>query len=69
MHYTTALGNNFPGFVCWGVLILSKFQNQFCACAEQPGQKCESRSLFNTNMPAVLWVGDYILVRVTDTMF
>ena len=67
--YTTALRDNFPGFACWGYLILSKFQNKFCACSEQPGKKRESGSLFSTNMPALLLFGDYIIFRGTDTMF
>ena len=68
-YYTTGLRNNLPEFACWGDLILRKFQNQFCACSAQPGQKCESGLMFNTKMPAVLRVRDYILARVTDTMF
>ena len=48
---------------------MSEFKNQFCACSAQPEKKCESGSLFNTKMPAALQVREYILVRVTDTMF
>ena len=48
---------------------MSEFQNQFCACPEQPVNKSELGLLFRTNMPAALRVGDYILVRRTDTMF
>ena len=61
---TTAVRDDFPGFACWGDLILSKFQNQFCACSAQPGQKFELVSLFNTKIPAVLQVGDCILVTM-----
>ena len=43
--------------------------NQFCACSAQPGQKCESGSLFSTKMPAALLAGDCILARDVDTMF
>ena len=42
VHYyrdTTALRNNFPGFACWGDLILSQFKNQFFPCLVKPGQK------------------------------
>ena len=30
MYYNTVLRDNFPGLACWGYLILSEFQNQFC---------------------------------------
>ena len=36
--YTTAFRNNFTRFACWGDLIFSKFQNQFCTCSAQPGK-------------------------------
>ena len=55
--YTTVLCDNFPRFACWGDLILSEFQNQFCACLAQPGKKCESGSIFNIKMPVSLQVG------------
>ena len=61
---TTALRDNFPGFACWGDFILIKFQNKFCACSAQPVKKYESGSLFNTKMPAVLCVGDCIIVTI-----
>ena len=61
--------NNFPGFAFWGDLILRNFQNQFFAYSAQPGQKCKSGSLFNAKIPAVLWLGEYILGRSKDTMF
>ena len=60
---------NFPGFACWGDLILSEYQNQFCACSAQPRQKCELGSLFNTQTPAALRVRDCALVGDTYTMF
>ena len=62
LHYTTTFHDNFPGFDFWGDLILSKFQNQFCACSEEPGKKSESGILFNTNMPAALRVIDCIIL-------
>ena len=34
--HTTVFRHNFPGFACSGDLILSDFQNQFCACSAQP---------------------------------
>ena len=34
---TTSLRDNFPGFACWGDLILNEFQNQFCSCSAQIG--------------------------------
>ena len=37
-----ALRDSFSGFACWGDLVLSGFQNQFCACSSQPGQRYES---------------------------
>ena len=60
LQYTIvgASHDNFPRFACWGGLILSEFQNHICACSTQQGQKFESVSLFNTKMPAALWVGD-----------
>ena len=35
---TTEFRDNFPGFACWGALILRKLQSQFCACSAQPGK-------------------------------
>ena len=64
--YTTALCDNFSGFSCWGDLILSKFQNQFCAYSSQPGQKCKSGLLLNTKMTAPLRIRDCVLVIGTD---
>ena len=64
--YTDASRDNFTVFSCWGDLILSKFQNQFCTCSAQPGQKCESVSILNTKIPAPLRVGDFVIVRGTD---
>ena len=49
-----AFQNNFYGFACRGDLILSEFQNQFCALSAKPRQKCKSLSLFNIQMPASL---------------
>ena len=54
-----------PGLISWGKLILSGFQNQFCACSAQPGPKIESGFLFNTNMPEPLWVGECFILMVT----
>ena len=68
-YTTTVLRDNIPGFPCWGYFILSKFQNQFCACSAHPGETIESGSLFNTKMPAALRFVDYIIVRGADTMF
>ena len=65
----TALRNNFPGFACWGDLILSEFQNQSCACSAQSGQKCESGSLFNTKIPVALRMLYYIIMRGTYNIF
>ena len=62
IHNTTALRDNFPRFACWGDLVFSKFQNPFRAWSAQPGQKCESWSMFNTKMSAVLWFRDCIIV-------
>ena len=60
--FTTTLLDNLLWFACWGDLILSEFQNQFCACSAQPGQKCEPGLMFNTKMPALLQVRDCVLV-------
>ena len=62
MLTNNALRDNFTGFACWGDLILREFQNQFCACSSQQEQKFKSRSMFDTKMPAALWVEDCILV-------
>ena len=35
---TTEFRDNFPGFACWGALILRKLQSLFCACSAQPGK-------------------------------
>ena len=67
--YTNAFRNNFPGFACWGDLILSEFQNQFCACSAQPGKKCESGSLFDTKMPALLRAGYFVIAGGTDKSY
>ena len=67
--HTTEFRNNFPRFDFWGDFILNEFQNQFYACSAQPGQKHELGSLFNTNMPAALRVGDCVLVRDRDNMY
>ena len=69
IYYTTALHDNFPEFACWRVLILSKFQNQFCACSAQLGQKFGLGSLFNTKMPAPLRIGAFVIVRGTDKVY
>ena len=68
-NYNTAFRDNFPRFACWGDLILIEFKNQFCAFSAQPGQKYKSGLLFNTNIPEVLQVGYYILVRGIYNMF
>ena len=52
--HTTASHDNFSWFSCWGDLILSRFQNQFCTCSAHLGKKRESGSLFNAKMPAAL---------------
>ena len=65
--HTTVLGDNFPGFACWGNLILSEFQNNFYACSAQPGKKRESGSLFNTKMPESLLVR-YCIIFMTITI-
>ena len=62
---TTVLCNSFPMIACWGDLILSEFQNQFCTCSSQPGQKLESGLLFNSKMPTPFRVRDYVLLRGT----
>ena len=62
---TTVLCNSFPMIACWGDLILSEFQNQFCTCSSHPGQKLESRLLLNTKITAPLKVGDCVLVKGT----
>ena len=67
--HTTALRDNFSGFACLRNLILSEFQYQFCACSAQPEQKYTSESLFDTNMPAALRVGDCILVVAIKIKF
>ena len=67
MLTNNALRDNFTGFACWGDLILREFQNQFCACSAQPGQKCEPGSLFNTEMPASLRV-KYCVILMTITI-
>ena len=68
-HILGAFCDNFPGFACWGGLILSGFQNQFCACSVQPVKKYESGLLFNTNMPEPLQFGYYVIVRGTDKCY
>ena len=55
--HTTALHDNFPGFSCWGDLIFSKFQNQFCACWAQLGKEYELGLLFNIKISVLLQVG------------
>ena len=67
--YNTTFCDNFFGFACWRHLILSKFQNQSCTFSSQPGQKCESATLFNTNMHLFLWLGDCIIVTSTDKSY
>ena len=58
-----------PGFLCWGDLVFSEFQNQFCAWSAQSGQKFEPGSLFNAKMLALLPVGDFVKVRGTDKFY
>ena len=48
---------------------MKKFQNHFCACSAQPGQKFTSGSLFNTNMPAPLQIGNCGVVRDTYKVY
>ena len=66
--HTTALHNNLTAFFCWVDLILSEFQNHFCACSPQPGQDLKSEPLFGTSMPAAMWFKDCVIVRDIDTM-
>ena len=47
-------------------MILSEFQNKFCAYSEQPEQKREPGLMFNTKIPEPLRVGDCVLVMGTD---
>ena len=55
-HIRGEFHDDFTGFAFWGDLILRKFQNQFCNFSAQPGKKCESGSLFNTNITESLRV-------------
>ena len=64
-----AFHDSFPRFACMGYLIFRKYQNQFCTCSAHTGHKCELGSLFDTNMPVLLRVGDWVLDRDRDTMF
>ena len=66
LETTTVFYDYFPVFDCWGDLILSEFQNQFCACSVQPGQKCELGFLFNAKIPAPLRVKYCVIVRGVD---
>ena len=61
-HISSVFHDNFSGFTCWGDFILGEFQNQFCTYSAFPEKKCESGLLFDTNMPAVLQVGDFVIV-------
>ena len=63
---TNALRDNFPGFACWGDLILSEFQNQFCACSAQPRQTCELVLLFNAKIPVSFHIKYCVLERGKD---
>ena len=56
------LCDNFSGFACWVDLILSEFKNPFCACLAQPGEKYESRLMFNIKMPVLFQVGYCVLL-------
>ena len=66
LETTTVFYDYFPVFDCWGDLILSEFQNQFCACSVQPGQKCELGFLFDAKIPAPLRVKYCVIVRGVD---
>ena len=57
-----AVRDNLSGFAYWGHLILIKFQNKFCACSADPGQKYEPGLMFDTNMSASFQVGDCVLL-------
>ena len=66
ISYTTAFHGKFPRFACWGDLILSQFQNQFCACSAQPRQTCELVLLFNAKIPVSFHIKYCVLERGKD---
>ena len=59
----------FTRFSFRGILILSQFQILFPALSARPSQKCISLLLSDTNMPAVFWVRECALMRITDKYY